>query len=236
MSPVRFPDPRRSTPEGIIAIGGDLRAETLLTAYRQGIFPWPIEGYPLTWFCPPRRAILAFDDLHIPRSLARARRQSSYRLTIDMDFDAVINACASIARNNEIGTWITEEMIRAYRRLHAAGYAHSVEVWDGARLVGGLYGVDADGSFAGESMFHRAPNASKLALLHLVERLAARGATWFDIQTLTPHLQALGAHEITRDEFLALLAETRRRKLRLFEPTARTNAITEKDRRIILTR
>ncbi len=219
-SPARFPDPRRSTPEGIVAIGDDLRPQTLMAAYRQGIFPWPIEGYPLPWFCPPERAILEFNALHIPRSLAKFRRNSTWRFSINSDFSAVIKACATVARNGESGTWITQEMIRAYTRLHATGFAHSVEVWDGERLVGGLYGVDADGSFGGESMFHHTPNASKLALLHLVEHLRSRGATWIDIQTLTPHTAALGARNITRDEFLALLLTTRRRRLRLFEQSA----------------
>ena len=214
----RFPDPRQATYEGIVAFGDDLRPQTLLAAYRQGIFPWPIEGYPLPWFCPPRRGVLEFDRLHIPRSLARVRRTTTWRFSIDEAFRSVINSCASVARRGEDGTWITPSMVRAFVRLHELGHAHSVEVWDGAQLVGGLYGVDADGSFAGESMFRTEPNASKLALLHLIEHLRTRGSTWIDIQTLTPHIQALGAHEITRDEFLHKLAETRRRGLCLFTP------------------
>lgn len=217
MSPVRFPDPRRSTPEGLVAVGGDLRAETLVAAYRQGIFPWPTEGYPLVWFCPPRRAILEFDRLHIARSLARVRRRTAWRFGFDGAFDEVIERCAIVPRAGEAGTWITAEMIRAYKRLHREGFAHSVEVWDGARLVGGLYGVDVGGAFAGESMFHLEANASKLALLHLVDSLRARGAEWIDIQMLTPHMEALGAHEITRDDFLTRLAATHRRGLRLFD-------------------
>jgi len=216
----RFPDPRHASPEGIVAIGGDLRPATLLSAYRQGIFPWPIEDYPLPWFCPPQRAILEFDRLHIPRSLAKERRKTLWRLSIDEDFAGVINRCANTPREGEPGTWITREMIAAYERLHQLGFAHSVEVWEGALLIGGLYGVDADGSFAGESMFHIKPNASKLALLHLVEHLAARGARWIDIQTLTPHLETLGAREISRDEFLDLLLTTRRTGLRLFNGAA----------------
>ena len=216
MSPVRFPDPRRSTPEGLVAVGGDLRVETLAAAYRQGIFPWPMEGYPLVWFCPPRRAILEFERLHIPRSLSRARHRSAWRFSFDAAFDEVIDACAVVPRADETGTWITAEMIRAYKQMHRVGFAHSVEVWDGARLVGGLYGVNCDGAFAGESMFHLEANASKLALLHLVDHLSARGAEWIDIQMLTPHMEALGAREITRDEFLARLASTRQRGLRLF--------------------
>lgn len=216
-----FPDPRCASPEGIVAFGADLRPATLLGAYRQGIFPWPIEGYPLPWFCPGKRAILEFERMHIPRSLARERRKSQWRLSIDEDFAGVIELCANVAREGEAGTWITDGMIAAYLRLHRLGFAHSVEVWDGVRLIGGLYGVDADGSFAGESMFHRAPNASKFALLHLVEHLAARGATWIDIQTLTPHMETFGAREISRDEFLDLLLATRRIGLRLFDGVSR---------------
>lgn len=219
-----FPDPRRASSEGIVAFGADLRPATLLSAYRQGIFPWPIEGYPLPWFCPGKRAILEFERLHVPRSLARERRKTQWRLSIDEDFAGVIGSCASVAREGEPGTWITDEMIAAYLRLHRLGFAHSVEVWEDAQLVGGLYGVDADGSFAGESMFHRLPNASKFALLHLVEDLAARGATWIDIQTLTPHMETFGAREISRDEFLDLLLATRRTGLRLFDRVSREAA------------
>lgn len=222
MLTVRFPDPRRATPEGIVAVGGNLRPETLMSAYRQGIFPWPIEGYPLPWFCPPRRGILLFERLHIPRSLARVRRNTTLRFSINEAFDQVIEACAFVTRKGEQGTWITSQMIEAYRRLHRLGHAHSVEAWDEGRLVGGLYGIDADGAFAGESMFHRAPNASKLALLHLVDQMKARGATWLDIQTITPHMQTLGAHEISRDDFLAKLNATRQLGLRLFDHTPKT--------------
>lgn len=199
-----------------MTIGGTLNTINLLSAYRQGIFPWPMDGWPLTWFCPEERAILEFKDLHIPRSLARARRRAPFRFTIDQDFNSVIFACARAKRKGEDGTWITPEMIRAYCELHQKGYAHSVEAWEGETLVGGLYGVDADGSFGGESMFFYRPNASKLALLYLIEHLAGRGLDWIDIQMMTPHMAALGAKVISRDEFLEKLAETRARKLDLF--------------------
>ena len=216
MALIRFPDPRDSGDDGIVAVGGNLRTETLLAAYRQGIFPWPIEGWPLTWFSPKERAVLIFDELHVSRSLARERRRTSLHFTIDRDFRGVIEACARIERPHERGTWITKQMIEAYCDLHARGHAHSVEAWEGGELVGGVYGVDAGGAFAGESMFYRRPNASKLALLHLVEHLKARGLDWIDIQVLTPHMRALGAREIGRESFLDRLAETRRRGLRLF--------------------
>lgn len=216
MSLIRFPDPRHTTYGGVVVIGGSLNTVNLLRAYRQGIFPWPIDDWPLTWFCPEERAILEFKDLHVSRSLEKIRKRAPFRLTIDQEFRSVIEACAKAKRNGEEGTWITPEMIRAYCELHRSGHAHSVEAWEGERLVGGLYGVDADGAFAGESMFFLRPNASKLALLHLIEHLAARGLDWIDIQVMTPHMDALGAKLISRDEFLERLARARARNLDLF--------------------
>ncbi len=213
---LRFPDPRHATPEGIVAVGGEPRTEYLYEAYTHGIFPWPVEGYPLLWFSPARRAILEFDDLHVSRSLARTRRLTSLRLTIDQDFPSVIRACAAVSRPHERGTWITPEMIEGYCEFHRRGHAHSVEVWEEDALVGGIYGVDAGGAFAGESMFHLRPNASKLALLFLVEHLKSRGLDWLDIQVMTPHMKAFGAKEISRDEFLEKLAVARHRGLQLF--------------------
>ena len=216
MAETRFPDPSRATPEGIVAVGGRPDPELLAEAYAAGIFPWPVEGYPLLWFSPPERAILDFNELHIPRSLARERKRTSFRFTIDRDFPSVIRACAGVERVHEDGTWITPEVIRGYCEFHRRAHAHSVEVWEGDALVGGLYGVDSGGAFAGESMFYLRPNASKLALLHLIEHLGARGLDWLDIQVMTPHMEALGAKEISREEFLDRLARTRRRGLKLF--------------------
>jgi leucyl/phenylalanyl-tRNA---protein transferase len=218
MSLIDFPDPAYGSYQGIVALGGSLNAVNLLEAYRRGIFPWPMEGWPLTWFCPEERAILEFTDLHVPRRLERSRRRSSFRLTINRNFKAVITHCAGVKRAGEVGTWITPRMLSAYCELHRLGHAHSVEVWDEEeRLVGGIYGVDADGSFAGESMFHLRPNASKLALLYLIEHLQARGLDWIDVQVLTPHMTAFGAKEISRDEFLLRLKATRERGLKLFD-------------------
>ncbi len=214
---IRFPDPREAAFEGIVAIGGSLNPINLLNAYRQGIFPWPIEGWPLPWFCPDERAILAFEDLHVPRSLARVSKREPFRFTIDRDFSAVMTACARAKRTGEDGTWITPQMIRAYCALHWEGHAHSVEAWEDERLVGGVYGVDAGGAFAGESMFFLRPNASKLALLHLIEHLRERGLDWLDIQVMTPHMKSLGAKVISRDEFLKRLARARARGLDLFQ-------------------
>jgi leucyl/phenylalanyl-tRNA--protein transferase len=216
MSLIRFPDPRYAAYGGIVVIGGSLNTVNLMRAYRQGIFPWPIDNWPLTWFCPEERAILEFKDLHVPRSLERIRKRAPFRFTIDQDFRAVIEACARAKRAGEEGTWITPEMIRAYCELHESRHAHSVEAWAEDELVGGLYGVDAGGAFAGESMFFRRSNASKLALLHLIEHLTAQGLGWIDVQVMTPHLEALGAKLISRDEFLEKLAQALARKLDLF--------------------
>jgi leucyl/phenylalanyl-tRNA---protein transferase len=214
---IRFPDPRDAPYGDIVAVGGNLHPLNLLRAYGRGIFPWPIEGWPLTWFSPQERAIIEFKDLKVSRSLAKVRRRAPFRLTIDAAFRAVILACARVKRADEQGTWITPQMLDAYCHLHELGHAHSVEAWEGDALVGGLYGVDAGGAFAGESMFYLRPNASKLALLHLVEHLQRRGLDWLDIQVMTPHMKAFGARCVARAEFLDKLAAARERKLKLFE-------------------
>ncbi len=200
----------------IISFGGKITMENLQKAYHNGIFPWYIEGFPLPWFCPKRRAVLEFDELHVPRSLRKDYQNTKFTFTINRDFRGVIEKCSKIKRAGEAGTWITAEFINAYTEFHLAGRAHSVEVWRGEEMVGGLYGVDADGVFCGESMFHLEPNASKMALLHLVAHLKSRGATWLDIQVMTPHFEVLGAKEISRCQFLDKLAETQKQDLRLF--------------------
>ncbi len=217
---VRFPDPRRATPEGIVAVGARPDPELLAEAYAAGIFPWPVEGYPLLWFSPPERALLFFEELHVPRSLARERRRTRLTFSTDRAFERVIRACAGVERAHEDGTWITPDMIRGYTELHRLGRAHSVEAWEGDSLTGGIYGVDAGGAFAGESMFYLKPNASKLALLRLVEHLSGRGLAWLDIQVMTPHMHALGAKLIPRDEFLDRLDTELSRGLTLFPAQA----------------
>lgn len=212
----RFPDPRGANPDGIVAIGGDLHPETLQLAYRQGIFPWPVQGLPMLWFSPGERGVLDFAELHVPRSLARVVRQTTFRCTIDRAFAQVIRGCAVAPRPDQDGTWITPAIMAAYERLHGLGVAHCVETWDGADLVGGVYGVAVEGVFAAESMFYRRPGASKLALLHLIEHLRSRGLDWLDIQVVTPHMARLGARAIPRDDFLARLAATQARGLSLF--------------------
>ena len=217
---VAFPDPLTANADGLVAVGGDLHPDSLLLAYRQGIFPWPVDGLPLLWFCPAERAILEFAELHVPRSLARARKRATLRFTIDAAFPAVIRACAEAPRPGQDGTWITLQIVAAYTLLHRMGIAHSVEAWNGQQLVGGIYGVAIDGAFAAESMFYREPNASKLALLHLVEHLRSRGLDWIDTQMLTPHVERLGAKTISRGAFLEKLQCTRARGLELFPGTA----------------
>ena len=210
-----FPDPRYARSD-VVAMGEDLRVDTLREAYRKGIFPWPHEGLPLPWFSPRRRAVIFFDELHVGRSLRKAQQRSGFTYTFDRDFRAVIRACSEAYRPDQDGTWIAPNIIAAYTNLHDAGDAHSVEVWEGDELVGGLYGIDAGGVFTGESMFHHRSDASKLALLHLIEHLRTRGATFIDCQVMTPHMEVLGAREIPRGKFLDLLAEAQARGRALF--------------------
>ena len=215
--PYPFPDPALADEDGLLAIGVPVTPANLRVAYARGIFPWPFSArHPVPWVSPGERAVLEFDRLHVPKTLRQARRRTTWSFTIDRDFKAVMAACAAAHRPGQRGTWITPAMRAGYAALHEAGGAHSVEVWDGERLVGGLYGVDAGGLFTGESMFHLAPNASKLALLHLIGHCRDRGARWLDIQTLTPHLRALGAEEVSRAEFLRLLREAQDSGVALF--------------------
>jgi leucyl/phenylalanyl-tRNA--protein transferase len=192
---------------GLIAVGGDLQPERLLGAYRQGIFPWYNEGDPICWWSPDPRAIFELDGPYISRRLARTLRSGRFGATFDRAFSEVLRGCAH--RPGE-GTWITAEMIAAYEELHRLGHAHSVEVWQGEILAGGLYGVAVGGLFAGESMFTRVRDASKVALVALVRRLRERGFRLFDIQLLTEHTARLGAIEIPRAEYLRRLAEALR--------------------------
>jgi leucyl/phenylalanyl-tRNA--protein transferase len=232
MSSNTFPDPKNyDFPEwvlygeyfykadDIVSFGDPLTVENVKEAYRKGIFPWYIEGMPLPWFCPKKRAIIDFSDLHIGRSLAKERRKERFSFTVDRDFDAVIRECAKSNREGQRGgTWITKDFIRVYGELHREGIVHSIEAWDAeGKLAGGLYGVDAGGVFCGESMFFRQPNASKLALLFLIDHLRARGSIWLDAQVMTDHMKALGAKDIDRVEFLDKLKETQSLKLRLFD-------------------
>jgi leucyl/phenylalanyl-tRNA---protein transferase len=200
----RFPDPRRADAAGLVASGGDLEPSTLVAAYRRGLFPWPAEGIDLLWWSPDPRAIVPLEGLHVSRRLAQKLRQHRFRVTVDADFAAVIAGCAD--RGDE-ETWITPALRAAYERLHALGWAHSVEVWtlEGA-LAGGLYGVAVGGLFAAESMFHTVTDASKIALVALVQHCRAAGLELLDVQMPTPHLTSLGAVTISRADYLRRLA------------------------------
>lgn len=182
----------------IAAVGLDLRPETLIQAYRIGIFPWPSEDTPLLWYSPRKRAVLDFERLHVPPRLFRFLRKQPWTFSVDSAFSEVIEACS--VRPGQ-GTWILPEMKAAYRELHRLGHAHSVEVWEGDHLIGGVYGVDIAGYFAGESMFHRKSNASKAALLCAIALQKGADRKWMDVQVMSPHLETLGAHEITRAQF-----------------------------------
>lgn len=199
----RFPDPRDGPADAPLAVGGDLEPATLLDAYTHGVFPWPSRG-SLWWWSPDPRAVLPLDGVHVSRSLAKVLRSGRFTTTADTAFAAVIRACAH--RPGE-GSWITARMRRAYERLHALGHAHSVEVWSGDALVGGVYGVTIGAAFMGESMFHRATDASKVALVALAAHLRARGFLLLDAQLPTPHLASMGALEWPRERFLERLAE-----------------------------
>lgn len=200
-----FPDPRHSLDEGIVDLSDDLRVERLLEAYSFGIFPWPHQDLPTLWYCPEQRGILDFAEFHIPRSLQKFLHKTPFRHTFDTCFETVIESCARAPRPNQSGTWITSKLLRAYKEFHKKGYAHSIEVWDGGDLVGGLYGVYVAGVFCGESMFYRRPNASKFALIKLIEFLDANGVAWMDIQMVTPLMQQFGGKYIPRASFLARL-------------------------------
>jgi leucyl/phenylalanyl-tRNA--protein transferase len=197
-----FPDPRGAEPDGLVAVGGDFEPERLVAAYRAGVFPWTAD--PITWWSPDPRAIFELDPPHVPKSLRRVIRSGSFSVTFDRDFAGVISGCAAAPRQ-EGATWISDPFQRAYLRLHQLGHAHSVEVWNGTDLVGGIYGVVVGGLFAGESMFHRESNASKVGLVFLMEHLVQRGFRLFDIQMLTPVTEALGAIEIPREDYLRRL-------------------------------
>ena len=205
----------------VVSFGDPLTQENLVDAYHKGVFPWYMDGVPLPWYCPEKRAILRFKDLHVPRSLEKERRKGKFTFTVDKDFSTVIAECSKAPREGQKGTWITAEFIDAFTGLHANGMAHSIEAWDAdGNLAGGLYGVDAGGVFCGESMFFKQPNASKLALLFLIDHLKKRGSTWLDVQVMTPHMRALGATEVGRKEFLRRLKETQGFDLNLFDAKA----------------
>jgi leucyl/phenylalanyl-tRNA--protein transferase len=199
--------PWEADEDGIVGAGADLDASTLVGAYRNGVFPWPHAGLPLLWFSPDPRCVFCPGDLRLPRSLRRTLRRCGWTTTMDEDLPGVIEGCADRAD----GTWITPEMRDAYLELGALGWVHSLEVWQGSDLVGGVYGVLIGGVFTGESMFHRRSDASKVALLDLLTRLEAAGGRLLDAQVVNDHLLTLGARALPRADFVQLLATERDR-------------------------
>lgn len=206
---LRFPPVELASPEGLLAVGGDLRAERLIEAYRHGIFPWYNPGQPILWWSPDPRTVLFPEKLHVARSLGKTLRRKKFTVTLDTAFREVMQACAA-PRDNSTGhgTWITPEMIEAYCLLHERGLAHSVESWLDGKLAGGLYGVALGGAFFGESMFAHATDASKVAFVQLVRQLQCWGFGLIDCQLPSAHLTSLGAEPIRRRDFLERLEQT----------------------------
>ena len=202
-----FPDPENAEhePDGLLAVGGDLSPVRLLNAYAQGVFPWYNPGDPILWWSPDPRMVLFPERLKVSRSLRKTLRQNRYSVSIDQAFDEVVKGC-SAPREAQQGTWLSQDMIKAYNELHQMGHAHSVETWSGDELVGGLYGVALGSAFFGESMFSRSSDASKVAFVHLVQSLGEAGYDLIDCQVYTRHLESLGAEMIPRFDFLQRLS------------------------------
>jgi leucyl/phenylalanyl-tRNA--protein transferase len=211
-----FLDPERADPEGLVGVGGDLSPARLLEAYARGIFPFYDDSMPILWWSPDPRAIFELDGLKVSRRLARTVRSGRFRVTVDRAFSDVVEGCAR--RRGSDGVWITHDMAAAYLRLHRLGHAHSVEVWQGDELAGGLYGVAIGGLFAGESMFSRVRDASKVALVFVADRLRRGGFQLFDVQFVNDHTRSLGAIEISRAEYLCRLRHALRCDASFSEP------------------
>lgn len=212
-----FPPVHYAEPDGLLAIGGDLSIERLLLAYSEGIFPWYSKGEPVLWWSPNPRMVLLPEELKVSKSMRPYFNQPKWEVTFDLAFEKVINHCSKAPRKNQSGTWIVPTMKKAYIGLHEAGYAHSVEVWSGEKLIGGLYGVSLGAAFFGESMFSLEKNASKFAFIRLVNLLHKRRFQLIDCQVYTAHLESLGAREISREDFLNYLSQC------LKQPTLKGN-------------
>lgn len=197
-----FPPVTEASPEGIVAIGGDLTPERLLLAYKNGIFPWFDDDEPILWWSPPQRMVLYPDELKISKSMRNVINRNTFKITFNTAFKEVITNCRNIKREGQPGTWITPEMVNAYLKLHEMGYAKSVEVWQDDVIVGGLYGVDLGHIFCGESMFSKVSNASKMAFIALTKKLKQENYRLLDCQVHNDHLESLGAREIDRNEFI----------------------------------
>lgn len=200
-----FPDVEESSEEGIVAVGGDLSVERLILAYSKGIFPWYSDDSPILWWSPDPRFVLFPENLIVSKSMRPYFNQNKFQVTWDQNFEDVIKNCQKICREDQPGTWITSDMMRAYIKLHKKGYAHSVEVWLGKELVGGLYGVSLGKVFFGESMFAKVSNASKFGFISLVKQLIKRDFVLIDCQQETKHLESLGASAIKRKDFIEFL-------------------------------
>ena len=210
-SPV-FPNPDQAAiePDGLLALGGNLNLETILSAYYQGIFPWFNQHDPIMWWSPSNRCVIYPQHLHISKSLKKHILKGSFSITTDQAFSTVIHACAD--RGGDDGTWITEEMIEAYSALHRLGHVHSFEVWDGGKLIGGIYGLVVGSIFCGESMFSREKNGSKIALVYLCQHLHSQGFELLDCQLVSQHLLSMGAETMSRNSFLSILRNHRDNK------------------------
>jgi len=197
-----FPEPDLAEPDGLLAVGGDLSTHRLLLAYQNGIFPWYSDDSPILWYSPHERFVLYPSELKVSKSMRQILRSGKFRVTADTCFNEVIKACSAVPREGQDGTWITDDMMAAYNKLHTEGYAHSVEVWQNQELVGGIYGVQVGHVFCGESMFSRVSNASKTALIHLCQ---SKQFELIDCQVYTGHLESMGARMISREQYMAVL-------------------------------
>lgn len=203
-----FPPIENADEDGLVAVGGDLEVDTLVTAYRQGIFPWPISvELPLAWFSPDPRGAIFLEEIHLPRTFEKFLKKNPYKVTFNQRMKEVILECARVPRKNQPGTWITPDIIKGYERLFNEGLAYSVEVWNEDQLVGGLYGVCMGEFFSGESMFMKEDNASKLALWSILQLLKSKNVRFLDTQMVTPVVEAFGGKYIDREEFLDMLEE-----------------------------
>jgi len=204
-----FPDPARAETDGLLAVGGDLSSERLTLAYQNGIFPWYDENTPILWYSPHERFVLFPGELRISKSMRQVLNSGKFQVTVDQCFEKVVDACSAVKRKGQKGTWITDDMKKAYALLHKEGHAHSIEVWEGERLVGGLYGVNVSQIFCGESMFSLVSNASKIALISLCNNGKYK---LVDCQVHTEHLETMGARLISRKEYMAILQNTKVKK------------------------
>ena len=226
MAVLKFPPVESADENGLLALGGDLDVETLMLAYQQGIFPWPIsEEFPLAWFSPDPRGVIEIRDLKINKRLRRYLFNNNLKFTCNTAFESVIRQCSKVPRKQQSGTWITEEVVQSYLRLFEREYAYSIEAWEGNQLVGGIYGISINGIITGESMFHLRPNTSKICLCALLLILKNQGFDWLDTQMVTPVIKSLGGKEISRKDFLANLKQVPLRTRKEIFPQSFDNSL-----------